>query len=515
MLSYLLEVSGYDHNLAVFLTDGFTNGFKLGHAAPLRNNEKVPQVKKDEADIIQEKLKHEIAMGRVAGPFDSPPFKHFQLSPLFLRPKSTPGEFRMILNLSYPKKFGSINKNIADTYKSVKYSSVRQGIKTATELGKGCYTAKVDIKDAFRLLPIHQQDLPKLCFKNKSSYYYDKVLPQGCSSSCFLFEKFATALHHILDFFILEGAAIHYLDDFLIFGNNYEDCLLNRDLFIHICNILGIPLSPKKITLPATNTTFLGITIDTEEQCAKLPIEKIRQYRDDIQKILNLHEISLKELQSIVGKLNFAASVVPARAFLRRLIDLIPQTEDSIELDEGAKLDLKTWVSFLSQYNGITFFRSLQIMDGKTINLGADASHKGFGATYRSRWIQAKYPESWASLHITLLEFFPIFVLIAMYGLELRNAVVVFHTDNMAVKCIINSSTSSHPTVMFFLRKLILLLLDYNIDLRAVHVPGKKNQLCDAISRFQITRDMLQEHNMLEVQDTIPQQYLPEAFSII
>ena len=53
MLSYLLEVSEYDHSLAAFLIDGFTNGFKLGHAAPLRNNEKVPQVKKDEADIIQ------------------------------------------------------------------------------------------------------------------------------------------------------------------------------------------------------------------------------------------------------------------------------------------------------------------------------------------------------------------------------------------------------------------------------------------------------------------------------
>ena len=148
------------------------------------------------------------------------------------------------------------------------------------------------------------------------------------------------------------------------------------------------------------------------------------------------------------------------------------------------------------------------------INLGADASKRGFGATFRQRWIQAKYPDSWSHFHITVLEFFPIYILIAIYGEHLQNAVVIFHTDNMAVKCIINKCSSSDSTVMFFLRKLILLLIRHNIDLRAVHVPGKKNVLCDAISRFQVTPQLLEQHNMLLQPDEIPTQLHPDAFSL-
>ena len=40
-------------------------------------------------------------------------------------------------------------------------------------------------------------------------------------------------------------------------------------------------------------------------------------------KLVNLMKVTLKEVQSLIGLLNFAFSVVrPSRAFLRRLIDL-------------------------------------------------------------------------------------------------------------------------------------------------------------------------------------------------
>ena len=48
------------------------------------------------------KLKKEMKMGRIAGPFNMPPFKKIRVSPLAVIPKSTPGEYRLIHNLSAP-----------------------------------------------------------------------------------------------------------------------------------------------------------------------------------------------------------------------------------------------------------------------------------------------------------------------------------------------------------------------------------------------------------------------------
>ena len=514
-LQLLLEKSNYDLGKSKFLVDGFTDGFKIGHYSQLNNKMDAFETTEEETLILEGKIKKELIQGRVAGPFDSPPFKEFHVSPIFLRPKSTPGEFRMILNLSHPKNEDSINANIIESAKSVKYSSVRDAITFAVELPRGSYTAKVDIKDAFRLLPIHVADLPKLCFKIRNKYYYDRVLPQGCSSSCALFEYFAAAIHHIFQYFAPDCKTIHYLDDFLFLAPTYELCLKYRDLFVKICSFINIPLAPHKITLPAHDTTFLGITLDTVAQQARLPIEKISAYANDVEHVIHMDRITKKQLQSIIGKLSFASAVVPARVFLRRLILVLKKFDNnaSVKLPASALLDLVTWKEFLTHYNGVTFFRSLRQLDGKEINLQADASKAGFGATFKHKWLQAPYNHDWKNCSIAILEFYPIYVLIHMFGDQLKNSVVNFYSDNEAVCYIIRDMTSRDDVILHFLRKLVLLLQHYNIDLRSQHVPGVQNILCDRISRFQVDAELLASHDMEAVPTAIPSFLQPDSFS--
>ena len=114
----------------------------------------------------------------------------------------------------------------------------------------------------------------------------------------------------------------------------------------------------RKTTEPSTSTIFLGIELNTRLQCAKLPIEKITSYSINIKDVMEKRTITKRTLQSIIGKLSFASAVIPARPFLRRLINLLPQVKEQhhyITLDREVKLDLATWYTFLKQYNGITF----------------------------------------------------------------------------------------------------------------------------------------------------------------
>ena len=94
---------GYDQTEAAFLLDGFRKGFKINyHGNPsLRFSDNHPSIS-HHTDIVERKLSKELHMGRMAGPFVSPPCHNYQSSPLGVMPKKEPNEFRIIHDLSYP-----------------------------------------------------------------------------------------------------------------------------------------------------------------------------------------------------------------------------------------------------------------------------------------------------------------------------------------------------------------------------------------------------------------------------
>ena len=79
--------------------------------------------------------------------------------------------------------------------------------------------------------------------------------------------------------------------------------------------------------------------------------------RQKIDRALSRKKLSLTEMQSITGSLNFACrAVAPGRAFIRRLINRtkgISASHHMIRINKGMRADLKTWEMFLSDFNGV------------------------------------------------------------------------------------------------------------------------------------------------------------------
>jgi hypothetical protein len=77
--------AGYNPIITKLLVEGFTTGFKIPFTA-----KEEPTVStnlksaKENIDILQTKIDREIASGRVAGPFHTPPFGNFRVLPLVL-----------------------------------------------------------------------------------------------------------------------------------------------------------------------------------------------------------------------------------------------------------------------------------------------------------------------------------------------------------------------------------------------------------------------------------------------
>ena len=73
---------------------------------------------------------------------------------------------------------------------------------------------------------------------------------------------------------------------------------------------------------PTTRLTFLGIEFDTVGMTMRLPQDKLTELQRRIHETLHTSKTTLRDLQSIIGLLNFASQVVASgRAFIRRLID--------------------------------------------------------------------------------------------------------------------------------------------------------------------------------------------------
>jgi hypothetical protein len=153
----------------------------------------------------------------VAGPFKNIPFDNFICSPLGLVPKSLPGKFRLIHDLSYPKG-NSVNLLIPPENSQVKYDDIDVVVKLIKYFGRNAKMSKCDIEDAFRIVAIHPSDYHLLGFIWNNLYYYDRCLPMGASSSCQIFERFSCAFQWIMENKYHVAGMSHIIDDFLFVG---------------------------------------------------------------------------------------------------------------------------------------------------------------------------------------------------------------------------------------------------------------------------------------------------------
>ena len=69
--------------------------------------------------------------------------------------------WRLITDLSFPEGT-SINDGIRPELCSLTYTSVDRVAREAEQLGPGALLAKVDIKSAYRLVPVHPDECPLL-----------------------------------------------------------------------------------------------------------------------------------------------------------------------------------------------------------------------------------------------------------------------------------------------------------------------------------------------------------------
>ena len=291
---FLTLLDGYTPSTVQYLKDGFTSGFHLDYSGPkISVHSKNLLSATENPEAVDIKLDKELSAHRLAGPFPDPPFEPFHISPLGVVPKTTPGEYRLIHHLSFPKG-SSVNSGISSEDSSVQYATIQDAIRFVKSIGKNCFLAKTDIKNLFRIIPIHPDDYPLLGIFWKGSFYYDKCMPMGCSSSCKIFKTFSTAVEWVARHKLYIPCILHLLDDFLIVALTESLCQSQLNIFLTMCYYLGIPIAPEKTLGPSQILSFAGIELDSCLMEARLPLDKVQKFIEIITDFLKRKKVTLQ-----------------------------------------------------------------------------------------------------------------------------------------------------------------------------------------------------------------------------
>ena len=139
------------------------------------------------------------------------------------------------------------------------------------------------------------------------------ILTKCYSQSCSYFETSCSFIEWAVKLEADSDKVDHYLDDIFFVGeSNTNQCQNLMDIFINVCERMGVPIAHEKTEGPKTIIEYLGLTIDTEKMLIQIPIDKIVELKLKLLFVLNRKKVTLKELQSLAGLLEFCTRTLTA-----------------------------------------------------------------------------------------------------------------------------------------------------------------------------------------------------------
>ena len=400
-----------------------------------------------------DKINSELAARRVRGPFGSLP-DYVKVSPFYVIPKSTPGKFRLIHNLSSPRG-KSVNECIDPNMRSVSYCRCLDvaAFLSAKPESEVWYMAKVDMKDAYRCVPVYPGDWKYLGMRYKDKYFVDTCLPMGCASSCFLFQSISDAIAWMFERNNPDCKCFNYLDNFLILADSNDRCKHALDCFVAMLEFLGFPVSYEKTIPPGTEVEFLGLTINSCNLSFSVPDQERLKTMTQISHFVSKSLQRVHCIQKMVGKLTFlCATFLAGRCLLASLHEQLRGVLSSEgwywrRVTKDIRADLRVWYQFLEQ-SQCKPFRFLYPTSEPAYVVETDASSYGFGAVMGARWFSGRWHSQWwTDKHITLLELYPIYVALHLWTEELSNNTILIRTDNSSLVSILTRFYSRNSLV--------------------------------------------------------------------
>jgi hypothetical protein len=469
-----------------YILEGVKNGFHIVDHSARPANAHMANYKSATnpacIPLVEDQIRTEVAEGRYIIVREKPPL----ISALGAIKKEHSKGVRLIHDCSQPA--GHALNDYAPLGEKVSYQSVQDAVDLLTH---GGFSAKVDLRSAYRSVKIHPDDWAftgltwKFTGHSSETYLIDTRLPFGSRRAPHIFHRLTQAVTRMM---ARRGFKIvAYLDDFFIHEETFERCQSAIYTLLMLLRRLGFYISYEKMEGPATRVTFLGIDIDSESFTLELNKGKLQQFRDMLLQFAQRKRASLRQLQQLAGRLNWACQVVKGgRTYLRRILDMtrpLQHAHHKVLLPSSFFEDLNWWLQFLHIFNG----KCLALTCAPVQHVYIDSSNTGSGFLFNSDWGYIGWQEDFPAgrnLHINDKEIMSAVFAARRWAPYWANSRVCFHTDSTTARAALAKGTAKSPLIMPYLRELFWYSAMYNFTIDARYIPGIANDTPDMISRL-------------------------------
>ena len=421
----------------------------------------------------------EMVKAGVVMPLDEP--SEFN-SPVFLvLKKTTPQRWRLVMDLR------NVNKACMDE----KYLLPNLNHVLDT-IGSDSIFSCFDLSKSFWQIPYSKDSRKITAFLHRARTYCFARVVMGHKNSSSIFQKM---MDRLLATVPIEQL-IFFIDDLFLSSSDVTSHLDRLEILLQRLTSAGLRLTPDKCKLMSKVTKFLGVSISNEG---------IRITEDRVSDLLDIPApTSVNNVPSLLGAFNYVRKWIPQYSEITKPLHKLTAKGSRFEWTKECQ------DSFDELKKRVAESTTLCIPDTedpfKSYHVTIDASKHGYGATLsqeierqgvRERRIVAFYskavPPFKREQGQTRLEFDAMVLALNHWKVYLRNTSFKVITD---CKSLLSSNdklfAKSDPTLIRKCQEL------GNYDFVIEHVEGKKNTLCDFLSRFPFQRKMRDQGTQVE-----------------
>ena len=419
--------------------------------------------------VVAKYLDKEVRLGGLMGPFPSSPFQWTRLNPLWPAQRRVPKTCALSSICLFRSTFPLTARSPEPYMKG-------------RRINCGSYMSKVDLARAYRQLPSDPFDWSLLGLSWELATFIDLAIPFGLRHGAMACQRVTEAIC-----FIRRQCAttLPYIDDFGGSASKSKRQANNQYLMLKTVILeLGLAISWDKCEPPTRFMTWVGTTFDSLLMVMSIERDKIEEALDLCIRYLASDQISLHDLESLLGKLLYSSKLAnPAQRFLNRTLHFrrsfaSPRPKD---IPQDVKEDLHWFRRFLPHYNGRAI--SLSRLHPSQ-HLYTDTSLVGGGAYIRGHEFSTVWPQDVVLWEVAIneLELFTVLVALRRWSPFLSGCTTQVWTDHQTCVTCLRSGKSRNPFLAACLRELWHICATEDIYLLFSHIPGADNQTADLLS---------------------------------
>ncbi|XP_047537164.1 uncharacterized protein LOC125071117 [Vanessa atalanta] len=349
-------------------------------------------------------------------------------------------------------------------------------------LQPGDWMVKLDISQAYFHIPAAKSHRPFLRISYSNQLYEMMCLPFGLASAPHLFSSVTCWVAETLR---AKGCRVLvYLDDFLLVNQDQSKLCLQAAEAVRHLEYLGWQINyQKSILTPTRDLEYLGIRWQTAINTMSLPTKRQHSINSTIDRLIVRDRINLRELQSLLGQLNFANFVIPRGRLHCRKIQIFLRHYDKNRPRQAQPIPQAVYRE-MTWWRGATRHSTPIHKKPATHFLATDASDTGWGAHLDGKLMSGVWSSRQKSWHSNKKELYAVIASIELNVTTLQKSHVLIQSDNRTLIAYIRKEGGTRSLALLALTYKLLSLTDkFKIILSAHHIPGRYNVIADRLSQ--------------------------------